>query len=92
MTRQCPHSKHRPPLPLVWFTAILLAASLATGCAPWNASRRADSPPGKPMRSQFRSQPADKPHFFFDAKAREIEASLGVGGSSSETSAKAPSP
>ncbi len=59
---------------------LVLAIVLATGCASWRSPQQNVARPSPPMRSQFRRDASDKPHYFFDEKAREIEASLGVGG------------
>ena len=59
---------------------LVLAIVVATGCSSWRSQQQDVARPSPPMRSQFRRDASDKPHYFFDEKAKEIEASLGVGG------------
>ncbi len=58
----------------------VLAFVMVSGCASWRSPQQDVARPSPPMQSQFRRDASDKPHYFFDEKAREIEASLGVGG------------
>ncbi len=63
-----------------WIAGLVLAMGVASGCASWSSRQQEAPRPSPPLRSQFRRDPPDKPSYFFDEKAKEIEASLGVGG------------
>ncbi len=72
-----------PPNRLVnWLLVRLVVAALlfSTGCAAWKGGERELGAMSPPSRSSFRRNGGGGSHYFFDSKAREIEASLGVGG------------
>ena len=59
---------------------VAFMALLAGGCSSLTPSDPQIASPSQPVRSEFRRPADDKPFFFFDSKAQDIEASLGVAG------------